>query len=119
VPTEHDVKRLVQVVLQPERDDAKKRLDNTGYWGDTGYWVLRAVIEVERAIYRGSQFLDRPHDLWLREVIRETEAAHQTYRQEEEDPDGYGSATLHQCLARLRQISEDLEAALAKSKPDE
>ena len=42
----------MELILQREREDAQRRLADRNYWGDTGAWVLSALVEVERAIDR-------------------------------------------------------------------
>jgi hypothetical protein len=93
-------------VLDPEREDAAKRLADPGYWGDTGKAVLRAIGYVEVAIDKTpyERFTDLSE--WLERVQRAVETAHGRYREDEEDEDGYGSATFHACLRRISEFRE-------------
>ncbi len=113
---------FMELILQPEREDAQRRLADRNYWGDTGEWVLSAIVEVERAIHRAPEHsrncprcAGNPGQArkclkrWLKGVIREMEAAHQRFRDEEDDPDGYGSATFNGCLERAREFLEGVD----------
>lgn len=103
---EDEVSRFREFVLGPEREDAERRMADRGYWGDTGDWVLRATLAVEEAISRIPVDSHTGVGDWLDRVITEAEAAHERFRQEEEDPDGYGSGTFHGCLRRMRAFRE-------------
>lgn len=103
--------RLSAFILGPEREDAARRLADTAYWGDTGHWVLQAVIEVE-ACLRGTPPADgEPLVDWLRTLLAAVEARHERFRDNEDDPDGYGSATFHACRRRLAQLIAEAETA--------
>lgn len=95
-----------KIILDTERADAKKRLADKDYWGDTGYWVVVAIGEIERAI--DSVEVTRKTDFgrWINKVIRVTEKAHDIFRKDQEDPDGYGSATFNEALGRMNGIRE-------------
>lgn len=109
--------RLKAFVLQAEHEDAAKRLNNRAYWGDTGEWVVLAIMAIEGVIDRVCAATQAPTPaLWLAEVIAATEVAHQHYRQEEEDPDGYGSATFNGALGRMQQLLEALQAEAAEAE---
>lgn len=92
--------------LQPERDDASKKLADQSYWGDTGIWVHRAVVQMEAVFHHLPHSHTAPLRDWLNTVIEAIEVAHENYRDDEDDPDGYGSATFHQVLNRLRGLYE-------------
>lgn len=96
-------------ILDPEREDAARRMADTAYWGDTGHWVLRAVTEVGLAIDRVPHGRWTPVADWLAAVETEIEKARETFRREEDDPDGYGSATFNGCLERVRIFRESLD----------
>jgi hypothetical protein len=104
------IAKFKELVLQPEREDAQKRLENRAYWGDTGDWVVRAIMAVEGAINRVPHRPGQSLPDWLDAVLREVEAAHAAFRVEEEDPDGYGSGTFHGALRRIRAFIEAAEA---------
>lgn len=98
-----DFKRLL---LEEERQDAQRRLADTEYWGDTGAWVNRAIVKVEQAIDGVPFAPDTRLDDWTGAVEAAIEAAHESFRKEEDDPDGYGSATFHAVRRRLAEFME-------------
>jgi hypothetical protein len=95
-----------KIILDPERADARKRLANQDYWGDTGYWVVQAINEIDRAIDSVERTPKTNFGRWIKKVISETEWAHMRFRQKQEDPDGYGSATFNEVLGRMNGIRE-------------
>jgi len=102
-PAPTDLKRRL---LDEERQDATRRLADTEYWGDAGLWVNLAVRKVEEAIDGVPVAPDARRDEWTAAVAAAVEAAQETFRKEEDDPDGYGSATLHAVRRRLADIME-------------
>lgn len=96
---------LIEAALDVQRKDRDMRLANTGYWGDTWLWV-------SRAIGYATPILDVPADgdlrAWLASRPAALEAAHEEYRREEEDPDGYGSGTLWE----LRRAVDEIRTTL-------
>jgi hypothetical protein len=96
--------KFKDLLLNDERLDAKKRLENSGYWGDTGIWAALAVTKAEIAIDSVPFSKDTKFDAWVAEVSASIEKAHQAFRVEEEDPDGYGSATFQGILRRIEDF---------------
>lgn len=96
---------LKDYLLAPERDDARRRLADPGYWGDTGAWVLGAVAAVEAAVDRVPPGGGAP--AWLTRLAAELADAHAAYRRDAADPDGYGSATFAACRARLQRLLDE------------
>jgi hypothetical protein len=99
------VGKFKDAVLQPEREDAERRRADTAYWGDTAHWVTLAIVAVDRAIDRVPPRM--PLSDWLAAVAFEIEDAAQRFREDEEDPDGYGIATFHGCLDRVRRFQQE------------
>ncbi len=103
-----DVPRLIECALDAQRKDRDMRLANTGYWGDTWLWV-------SRAIGYATPVLKVPADgdirAWLASRPAALEAAHNEYRREEEDPDGYGSGTLWELRRALEELVENVGVA--------
>jgi len=93
-----------KIILDPEREDAHKRLSNKSYWGDTGYWVVVAIGYIEGAIHRVPLTQTTNVSVWLKGVVNEITEAKERFRREEEDPDGYGSATFNGALGRVYEI---------------
>lgn len=91
-------------VLEAQYIDAKKRLDDEDYWGDAGYWVTLAIQRIELAIDSVPCDATTNSNDWVKEVIKKVEASHQDYRENEEDPDGYGSATFHEVMRNLDNL---------------
>lgn len=94
-------------VIGPEIEDAQKRLADPDYWGDTGHWVERAIGEIEAAMASVPVLNDTLLSAWLSAVDAAVVASHERFRISEDDPDGYGSATFHQCLARIRAVRDE------------
>jgi hypothetical protein len=97
---------FIAIVLDPEREDAHKRLSDKSYWGDTGYWVVVAIGYIEGAIHRVPFTPTTDVSVWLEGVIEEITHAQEQFRREEEDPDGYGSATFNGALGRVYGVLE-------------
>jgi hypothetical protein len=76
------------------------------YWGDTGHWVMVAIASIEEAINSVLVTKKTVFGDWIEEVINEVEAAHERFRTDEEDPDGYGSATFSGALGRIYELQD-------------
>lgn len=99
--------RLLEAALDVQRKDRDMRLEEAWQWGDTGYWVGRAVREAEAVLCDVPETGDL--NSWLqsrREVLADV---HERYRQEADDPDGYGSGTFHE----LRRALDEIDAVPA------
>lgn len=96
-----DIARQLDSALDIQRQDARMRFAERHYWGDTWIWVARAI-------HYAAPILGMPADAdisaWLASRPAALEATHEAYRREEEDPDGYGSATLWE----LRRAVDEL-----------
>lgn len=100
--------RLIEAALDVQRKDRDMRLAEAWQWGDTGYWVGRAVRQAEAVLCDVPETGDL--NSWLqsrREVLADV---HERYRQEADDPDGYGSGTFHE----LRRALDEIDAMPAE-----
>lgn len=97
---------FLRTALDEEIRDGDERNAKRWYWGDTGYWVHSAVAWASR-VMDPDQVPD-PVDpaRWLVDACPALEKVHAEYRNEREDPDGYGSATLHQLRRRLEALRD-------------
>ncbi|NTV95742.1 MAG: hypothetical protein HGA75_10035 [Thiobacillus sp.] len=98
------IRQFKDYLLQPELEDARRRLADPGYWGDSGRWVLLAVQAVETAVDGVPCAPDARVADWLAAVVAGIESARDGFCAEEADPDGYGSATFAACLRRARAL---------------
>lgn len=108
--------QLIATLLADQyEDEAKKRADRS-YWGDTADWVSLAIVAIERAV-RGvsapNPSNDVLHDVqtWLLAVKHSIQQSHQAFRSDQDDPDGYGSATFHEVLRVLDRVIEHAQQA--------
>lgn len=98
---------LIEAALDVQRQDRDMRQANTGYWGDTGYWVALAVREAEAVLSDPPETDDAR--AWLQSRRDLLARVHERYRQDADDPDGFGSATFHGLLSALDQIALPLD----------
>lgn len=97
---------FLRAALDEEIRDGDERNEKRWYWGDTGYWVHSAVAWASRVM--DPEQVPDPVDpaQWLVDACLALEKVHQEYRYEREDPDGYGSGTLHQLRRRLEALRD-------------
>lgn len=98
------IQQFKEYLLQPEREDARQRLADPGYWGDTGHWVERALHAIESAVDAVARDPDSQAEAWLEAVIFAIESGREDFRVGQADPGGYGSATFAASLARARAL---------------
>lgn len=91
-------------VMQPQHKDAKMRLERPAYWLDTGLWVSLAIDKIEEAIDIISIKRNPDPEVWLRKVIGQVEMARDKFRNDYEDPDGFGIATFHEVVRALDEL---------------
>ena len=94
------------LVLQVMARD--KRLSNPSYWGDTGYWVDAALSEAAPILLQSVPYKNQ--SAWLQEIYAEMEVRLEAFRRHEEDPDGYGSATLQEVMKEVTQLASRLKS---------
>lgn len=97
-----DLAAIKRYLLEPEREDARRRLADPGYWGETGAWVERAVWAIEAVLDRVPATPTVAD--WLSAITAGLEHARADFRRNESDPDGYGSATFSTCLTRCHTL---------------
>ena len=96
-----EIVRRLESALDAQRQDALDRINRSWYWGDTGRWVARAIVCAEPILAVPA---DGDLRAWLASRPQALEAAHEAYRAEEEDPDGYGSGTFWELRRELDAI---------------
>ncbi|MBX3575815.1 MAG: hypothetical protein KF723_01305 [Rhizobiaceae bacterium] len=99
-----EVEAAVRAVFAHETADGTGKRANP-YWSSGGHNVgtdvLIAVSAARRSLHGG-----RSATLTLGRSLELLETAHERYRREEDDPDGFGSATFH----AIRRAFEALAA---------
>ena len=98
----------VSVLLERQRADAADMDANSAHWGFTGGIVRRAVTECERVL------LPLPNDSMLEDyfkrVVPELAELANRYRNDQNDPEGYG-------LGTVREVEEAVKAMMSHLDP--
>jgi hypothetical protein len=94
-------------ILQAQDADGAARLSDPSYPPQVGQAIQYAAHLARSAIGHPSDSTDAVS--FLRGAVERIQALHQRWRQEEEDEDGFGSATLH-------EVRRDLESLLRESE---
>ena len=96
------LKASLQKILMLQVMDRDKRLSNPSYWRDTGYWVGVALDEAAPILLQSVPYKNQ--SAWLQEIYAALEVRLEAFRCHEEDPDGYGSATLQEIMKEVTQF---------------
>ena len=96
------LKASLQKILMLQVMDRDKRLSNPSYWRDTGYWVGVALDEAAPILLQSVPYKNQ--SAWLQEIYAALEVRLEVFRRHEEDPDGYGSATLQEIMKEVTQF---------------
>ncbi len=105
MPSATDIDAAVRAVFAHESADGTSKRANP-YWSSGGHNVGTDVLV---AVNEARQCLRLSGDtsLTVGRSLQLLAAAHDRYRREEEDPDGFGSATFH----AIRRAFEELSAS--------
>jgi len=101
----------LQKILRLQVIDRDKRLSNPSYWGDTGYWVGAALDEAAPIVLQSVPHKNQ--SAWLQEIYAALEVRLEVFRRHEEDPDGYGSATLQEIMKEVARLASRLDSIKA------
>ena len=101
----------LQKILMLQVMDRDKCLSNSSYWGDTGYWVGVALDEAAPIVLQSVP--PKNQSAWLQEIYAEMEVRLEAFRRHEEDPDGYGSATLQEIMKEVARLASRLDSIKA------
>lgn len=101
--------KAISDILQRQRDDAQRHLADPGHWGNTGRDILGAVIEAENVVRNPRNPQQEPEEQ-VEQLVLELQDVRESWRSNEEDEHGFGSATLAEIITDLESLAADMKS---------